>query len=204
MERGKFIVFEGTDGTGKSTNARRAAEYLEGQGVPCLLTCEPTDGEIGKLLRRFLKGEIEANEKAVAALFLADRLDHITKKGGLLDALNAGTTVICDRYYLSSVAYNCPGESAEYVAELNRAALDLLSPDLTVYLDMPLEKLAERISKRDTTEIYETLEYQRKVKQRYEQGLALSRGKVLRVNSNRDRLIVQAEIRAKIKEFLEL
>ena len=146
MERGKFIVFEGTDGTGKSSHARWLAEYLQKNGVPCALTFEPTDSEIGALLRAFLKGEKQAGEKVIASLFLADRLDHITKQGGLLDTLNNGINVVCDRYFLSSVAYNCPSESPEYVIELNKAATELLTPDLTIYLDMPLEKLSERIA----------------------------------------------------------
>ena len=204
MERGKFIVFEGTDGTGKSANARVLYEYLTGKGIPCVLTFEPTDGDIGKLLREYLKGEKKGDEKAIAALFLADRLDHITKPNGLLETINKGTTVICDRYFLSSVAYNCPSEKAEYVVNMNKAATDLLSPDLTIYLDMPLEKLGERISKRGAVDIYENLEYQRKVKQRYDEGIRYLASPLVIVNSDRAKSDVASDIRRAVKKHLGL
>jgi len=203
MEKGKFIVFEGTDGTGKSSHAKRLAEYLTNKGIKCVCTFEPTDGEIGKLLRSYLKGEKTADERTIAALFLADRMDHITKPDGLLDTLAKGVTVISDRYYLSSVAYNCPKESADYVIELNKIATDLLKPDLTVYLDMPIEKLGERIQNRGGVDIYETLDYQRKVKERYEEGLKTC-GKVVRINSDRDKFAVAKDIKTAVAQELKI
>ena len=203
MERGKFIVFEGTDGTGKSSHAKWLYEYLQKNGVPSILTFEPTDGEIGTLLRSYLKGKKKASEKTIAALFLADRLDHISKDGGLLETLNKGINVICDRYYLSSVAYNCPSEEPEYVLKLNQAATELLKPDLTIYLDMPLEKLSERIAKRNNVDIYETAEYQRKVKERYEEGLKTLTS-VVRIDSNRAKYDVSKDVENAVGKLLKI
>ena len=106
-DKGKFIVFEGTDGSGKSTQMKLLAKYLKGKGIECLLTHEPTDSPFGGVLRACLTGRIETDERAIAALFAADRLDHITNPGiGIQQHLDAGITVLCDRYYFSTHAYN--------------------------------------------------------------------------------------------------
>ena len=105
--RGKFIVFEGTDGSGKSTQMKMAGKFLQGRGISCILTHEPTDSPFGALLRSCLTGRIDTDERAIAALFAADRLDHISNRvNGIVKHLEEGTTVLCDRFYLSSFAYN--------------------------------------------------------------------------------------------------
>ena len=75
--KGKFIVFEGTDGSGKSTQMKMLFKYLAGRGVSCFCTREPTDSPFGALLRSCLTGRVEADEHTIAAMFAADRLDHI-------------------------------------------------------------------------------------------------------------------------------
>ena len=172
MEKGKFIVLEGTDGSGKSTHAKLLAAALEQRGIPTLHTFEPTDRPVGQLIRRYLKGDISTCERTIAGLFLSDRLDHITHPEGMLAQLERGVTVICDRYYYSSIAYNCGSESPEWVTQLNMAAKELLAPDLVIYLDLSPEAMEQRLQHRDYKEIYETVEYQRKVRARYLEALA--------------------------------
>ena len=90
------------------------------------------------MLRACLTGRIETDERAIAALFAADRLDHITNPvNGIQKHLDAGITVLCDRYYFSSLAYNGGLVSAEWVAQLNAQAMQLLRADLTVFIDRP-------------------------------------------------------------------
>ena len=75
--KGKFIVFEGIDGSGKSSQMRLLAQYLGDRGVRVHLTCEPTQSPIGSLLRDCLTGKLDTDERTIAALFAADRLHHI-------------------------------------------------------------------------------------------------------------------------------
>ena len=168
-KRGKFIVFEGIDGSGKSTQLALLAEKMRQCGMPVATSCEPSDGEIGKLLRRVLKGEIKTNDEAIAALFLADRMDHIRREeDGLLALLEAGNTVLCDRYYFSSYAYHSVSMDMDWVIAANRIAADRLRPDLTIFLDSSVEESYARITaSREDIEIFETKERLAVTRQKY-------------------------------------
>lgn len=200
-DKGKFIVFEGTDGSGKSTQMKQLGKYLKGRGIACSLTHEPTDSPFGGILRACLTGRIDTDERAIAALFAADRLDHITNGvNGILRQLDAGITVLCDRYYFSSLAYNGGAVSAEWVAQLNAPAMALLRADLTVFLDLPPEESMKRVSRRGETERYESLENLRRVRdayfaafERYGAGENIA---VIRSEEDRDR--TQAAIRREV------
>ncbi len=166
--KGKFIVFEGTDGSGKSTQMKLLAKYLAEKGVSVYLTCEPTDSPFGAQLRACLTGRVETNEYTIAALFAADRLDHIFNTvNGIKQKLDAGVTVLCDRYYFSSLAYNGGFVPYEWVLSLNTPAMQTLKADLTVFIDLPPEEGMQRVASRGATERYETLEKQKKIRQRY-------------------------------------
>ena len=106
MSRGKFIVIEGLDGCGKSTQLRLIKEGLEQYGKRVYLTAEPTNYETGEYIRRILSESLVKDMYLQAALFLADRLEHITHpEFGIEKYLSDGYTVVCDRYYYSSFAY---------------------------------------------------------------------------------------------------
>ncbi len=166
--KGKFIVFEGTDGSGKSTQMRLLAEYLTQRGVPVTTTHEPTESPFGALLHDCMARRIETSEHAIAALFAADRLDHIENpEYGMLKQLEAGTTILCDRYYFSSLAYNGGFVPLEWVEELNRPAMQLLRPDLVIFLDVTTEESMRRVGRRVEKERYETFEKQRKIRDQY-------------------------------------
>ncbi|MBR7186003.1 MAG: dTMP kinase [Clostridia bacterium] len=168
MERGKFIVFEGTDGSGKSTQIKLLGKYLSSKGVEVYLTREPTDSPFGALLRSCLTGRVDADERAIAALFAADRLDHILNEvNGIRAMLEAGVTVLCDRYYFSSFAYNGGFVPLEWIIELNRQAMELMRPDLVIYIDLPPEEGMRRVAKRGEAERYETLERQKLIREKY-------------------------------------
>jgi dTMP kinase len=134
-----LIVFEGIDGSGKSTQARLLAEWFAAQGVPCVLTAEPSDGEIGRKFRASLTRYPPEEE---ARLFTEDRRDHL--KRVILPALAAGKTVVCDRYVYSSVAYQgARGIDPSRIIAANR---EFAPPaDVTFLIQVPLDEALRRI-----------------------------------------------------------
>lgn len=200
--RGKFIVFEGTDGSGKSTQVKYLSRYLEGNGIPCYVTREPTDSPFGGLLRSCLNGRVETDEHTIAAMFAADRLDHIfNRANGILKKLEEGTTVLCDRFYLSSFAYNGGMVDTEWVISLNEPVRKVLRPDLTIFIDLPTEEGMRRVNRRGETDRYETFERQRKIREKYFELFERFKDENVRiVRSETDKDGTQAHIRRIIKE----
>lgn len=158
--RGKFIVFEGIDGSGKSTQLKLLAERLSAFGVKCRETLEPTFGMIGAPLHDILSGKTCADPRVTAAMFAADRLDHVLNpENGILRDIENGTSVLCDRYYFSSYAYQSVDIPTSWVIEANSLVVSTLRPDCTIFIDVSPEVAMERINQnRSTTEIYENLE----------------------------------------------
>ncbi len=135
-------------------------EQLSQAGHKVYLTCEPTDGPIGSLIRTIFNHKAEADHRTIAGLFVADRLDHLLNKTtGILKKLEEGYTVITDRYYFSSYAYQGVHMPMDWVIEANSLSAGILRPDLNIYIDISPEISMTRISKgRNSTELYETLE----------------------------------------------
>jgi dTMP kinase len=140
-----FIVLEGIDGSGTTTQLALLARHLEERGRRVHATHEPSLGPVGRLLREILLGGhrlpdgAPADGLATALLFAADRRDHLCRE--IEPALAAGLDVICDRYLLSSLAYQAQEADHAWVASLAR---DLREPDLTVLLDLPVATAAAR------------------------------------------------------------
>ena len=167
--RGRFFALEGIDGSGKSTQLPLLARRLEALGRPCVQTREPTGGPMGTLLRQVLTGQVDCDSRVVAPLFVADRLDHLLRKGdGLLALVEGGSDVLCDRYYFSSYAYQSVDLPLEWVIGANRPCADLLRPDATLFLDVAPELALERIARgRDHTELFETRERLTRTREQY-------------------------------------
>jgi dTMP kinase len=141
---GKFIVIEGLDGAGTTTQAELLGERLARQG-PVWVTQEPTDRPAGLLIRRILHGDLVTDPRVLALLFAADRVDHIYRPDGILARLQRGEHVISDRYYLSSLAYQTLDASFSWVYHINSRAL---RPDLTLFLEVPVLQCLERMGGR--------------------------------------------------------
>ncbi|MBQ2614204.1 MAG: dTMP kinase [Clostridia bacterium] len=170
MKQGKFIVMEGLDGCGKSTQIQRLAETLRKRGEKVLITAEPTDFETGAYLRRILSESQEKNMYLQAALFLADRLEHITHpEFGIKRYLNEGYTVICDRYYYSSFAYQGTATDMDWVMDINLKCGEILTPDLCIFLDVNPDTCKERIDRvREKPELYEkNIDLMRQIRQNF-------------------------------------
>ncbi len=172
MEQGKFIVLEGIDGSGKSSQVGPLVERLEGLGLPCRADREPTGRPVGALIRRALTGQTPLDPRVVAALYAADRLDHlVNEENGLRSAIDRGITVVSDRYYFSSYAYHSVDVDMNWVIGANSLSADLLRPTVTVFLDVPAEEAMSRIRKnRDHVELFEQEERLRRTRELYFQA----------------------------------
>ncbi len=154
-----LIVLEGLDGAGTTTQTRRLVDHLRRRGVAVEATREPTDGPVGALVRKILAGSVTSGgspwrpgERTMALLFAADRIDHAAS---LAAARRAGRAVVCDRYALSSMAYQAldPAIDPDWVVAINRGAA---APDLTIFVDVPVTMCLERLAARgDAASIYE-------------------------------------------------
>ena len=157
----KFIVFEGIDGAGKTTQINLLREALEKRGYSCAVTAEPTDLPSGKAIRRALAKEVDSTPLQMAEMFAHDRELHNTDaQVGIEKLLKDGTTVICDRYYYSSLAYQGTVLGYDTVAALNLDNPNIRTPDICIFLDLTPEKSLQRIGARgEAVEMYENLDY---------------------------------------------
>lgn len=169
MKKNLFIAFEGIDGSGKSTQVKLLTDSLKKSGHKVYSTCEPTDSPIGSVIRNIFKHRIEADHRVIAGLFVADRLDHLLNKtNGILKKLEEGYTVITDRYYFSSYAYQGVHMPLDWVIEANSLSADLLRPDLNIYIDVSPDISMKRLTNgRSSIELYETKENLRNVREKY-------------------------------------
>ncbi len=169
MKKNLFIALEGIDGSGKSTQVKMLAETLSNNGHKVYTTFEPTKSDMGVMIRNIFSGKTEADQGTIAALFLADRFNHILNKtDGLLKKIEEGYTVITDRYYFSSYAYHSVHMPMNWVIDMNKPCAELLRPDITVYIDiLPEVSMNRIIQNRENTELYETLENLTAVRNKY-------------------------------------
>ena len=166
----KFIVFEGIDGAGKTTQIKDLAAHLEGLGISCHVTAEPTEYPSGKKIREALSGRLAVTPLEMAEMFALDRAIHNTHEGDGIEAtLASGVSVISDRYYYSSLAYQGAALGYETVARLNLDNESIRRPDICIFLDLTPEKSLERIGARADvpTEIYENREYLEKTRKAF-------------------------------------
>jgi len=143
--RGRFVVLEGNDGCGKSTQAGRLVRRLEAAGLAVVATFEPGATPLGRTLRELLlDGEFAVAPRTEALLMAADRAQHVSQV--IEPALARGAWVVSDRFVGSSLAYQggARGLGVDAVAALNRFATAELEPDLVVYLTAPLDVLRAR------------------------------------------------------------
>lgn len=170
LKKGKFIVIEGVDGSGKTTQIERLQAKFKKNGWKFHDTAEPTDGPIGSLVRNILNKRIVADERTIAALYLADRLDHIQNEtNGMLKHLNEGTHVIASRYYFSSFAYQATDNvSLDWLVDAHQLVRELLKPDLNIFIDISPEESMRRLTAgRSFLDLFETEEKITAVRQGY-------------------------------------
>lgn len=184
-----FVVLEGIDGCGKSTVARMVAKRL---GKRAVLTSEPTDSWIGRAVRRGDRAEVSPYTDAL--LFMADRAQHTL---AIKDLLKKGKTVVSDRYYHSTVAYQAANLRREFKGDAFKWLLEAnlrisIKPDLTVLLAIPPELGLERISSRASYSRFERLRFLKEVHKNYLRLARLDRS-IINVDGSQslDRVVEQ-------------
>lgn len=155
---GTFIVVEGADGAGTTTQSKKLAEELD-----AYWTYEPSGSKVGEKVDELISSD-DYSPEAVALAFASDRMVHLEEE--IIPRLKNGETVVCDRYYHSSFAYQpAMGLEEAWVKSLNRSAL---TPDLTLILDVSAEEGMERVNGRGLDgNIFEQLDFQEEVVVRY-------------------------------------
>ncbi|MDP4264498.1 MAG: dTMP kinase [Bacteroidota bacterium] len=205
MKKNLFIAFEGIDGSGKSTQVKLLRDRLKKEGHKVYATFEPTDSPIGSIIKNIFKHRIEADHRTIAALFAADRLDHLLNKtNGILKKFEEGYTVITDRYYFSSYAYHSVHMSMDWVIEANSLSADLLRPDLNIYIDISPEISMKRLNNgRSSTELYETTENLYSVRKKYLEAFEKlkEKEKVSIIDGDQNAELISANI---WKEFVKI
>jgi dTMP kinase len=167
-----FVVLEGLDGSGTTTQLHLAEEKLAGSGIPHLCTGEPTQGPVGRLIRQILKKQFQVQPDTVALLFAADRTEHLHQENhGILDHLERGELVICDRYLFSSLAYQSLACDPEFVFSLNRR---FPLPRHLVFLDTPVALSQKRLADRGPggPELYDPADIQEDILAGYERAFS--------------------------------
>lgn len=155
---GTFIVIEGADGAGTTTQSKKIADQMD-----AYWTCEPTDNSIGEKVDEMISSD-EHSPESIALGFAADRMVHLEEE--VIPHLEKGETVICDRYYHSSLIYQSVlGANYKWVKKLNQEAL---KPDLTFIMDISAEEGMSRVENRGKDgNIFEELDFQQKVVLKY-------------------------------------
>jgi len=198
-DRPAFVVVEGLDGAGTTTQTRLLVEQLIADGHPAVRTREPSDGPIGMLIRQMLgrrvvspdgEGGFEAVDRDVLALlFAADRLDHLDTE--VAPALEDGRIVVSDRYYHSSFAYQAETDEqrgtldTDWVRRLNERALE---PEVTLFLEASPDVCLDRLRRRGQRDIYENREELEALHRRYQavvDELVADGERVMRVDAER-------------------
>jgi len=160
MRSGGLIAIEGIDGSGTTTHSRILYERISRAGARAVLTHEPTDGPIGRIIREALSGRLKVEHDVLALLFAADRLSHVHEISNLVK----NCFVITDRYLLSSIAYQGLFLPEDWIRSINsRAPL----PDLTILLDVDAETAINRIKDRGRREIFEEREKLERIRERF-------------------------------------
>jgi dTMP kinase len=196
VRRGVFIVFEGIDGSGKSTHIKALTAELKGKGYSVLQTFEPSKNRIGNFIRRYAeKNDFRLTPETEALLFAADRFQHVNTI--IEPALKRGRVVISDRYIYSSLAYQgAGGLDIDWIREMNRFAP---KPDIAILLDILPEFSLKRVNRRKT--VFEVSDFLRKVRDIY---LKLVETKeLIRIDADKPKKEVQKEIFSLVFKYIE-
>lgn len=163
MKNGRFIVFDGPDGSGTTRQSAIFADRLRKEGKSVVLTAEPTESPIGQEIRAMLHRDTMPSPDAVQLLFCADRANHVQTV--IEPALRKGKIIVCDRYSLSTIVYGAAqGIDRAWLTEINSK---FPKPDLTFITLPPFDVCMDRINRRQVKDQFEMENFQRRVYEEY-------------------------------------
>jgi len=205
MPKGRFIVFEGLDGSGKTTQIKLLEKRLTDMGRRVFLTAEPTVSLSGGMLRDALSGVTKKTPSEMAAMFVLDRIFHnVNPVSGINKMLEYGYDVICDRYYYSSLAYQGSETDFGWVRDMNLNCPDIRRPDLCIFIDLDPAVCVERIAAgRTTTEIYEKREILETFRRKYLEIFEDTGDRVAVVDGNGNAEEVAERVASAVSELFE-
>lgn len=184
-----FIVFEGLDGSGSTTQAKLLVENLKSKNIRAIHTCEPTENTIGKLIRGALQKKWQTSPEALQLLFTADRADHLFAE--VEPEIEKGNIVVSDRYFWSTIAYGALACDQDWLAEMNQI---FRKPDFTFLLKVPAKVCVERIQQRgQDIELFEEEQKLEKVWQVFEK-LAAKEENVMILNGEKSMKEIAEEV----------
>ena len=204
-ERGRFIVFEGLDGAGTSTQVYKLRDFLLSKRINVEVSKEPTNGPIGSVIRLAIEGRVSLDPIALALAFAADRADHLFNSyNGIVSTLNEGTWIISDRYVLSSLAYQgIEINDIQWLIDINRF---IITPDLTVFVDTPVTVCAERIGNRSSHfELFHSTDKLEKVATNFAKVTSFEKlvGRMIVVDGSEDAERVFSSVLRPLEELIE-
>lgn len=205
---GKFIVFEGIDGSGTTTQTELLNSFLLDNNISSVTTCEPSSGPIGNMIREGFKKRVsfvnddKLFDEQMAYLFAADRHDHLYNEvDGIYKLNKKGITTISSRYFFSSLVYHVSNDDEyDFVKKLNEK---FPLPDLTIYIDNPVEVSLKRISLRAHRDTYENKEKLEKVKLNYKRVFEEYTENLLIVDGSKSIKEIHDEIKKRVLRLYE-
>lgn len=204
MQKPLFVVFEGLDGAGTTTQLNILSDWLKNINIPCETTKEPTNGPIGAIIRQVIDKRTEMDATALALAFASDRLDHLKNPAnGIEHSLDEGAWVLCDRYLFSSLAYQtAAGIDTDWLIDINKHAR---TPDVTIFIDTDPGVCVDRINRRSThDELYHDENHLRQTLRVYRRIVASQKltGKLIAIDGNQKPDTVFDQIRSSLMEWV--
>ncbi len=205
---GKFIVFEGIDGSGTTTQTELLNSFLLDNNISSVTTCEPSSGPVGNMIREGFKKRVsfvqddKLFDEQMAYLFAADRHDHLYNEvDGIYKLNKKGITTISSRYFFSSLVYHVSNDDEyNFVKKLNEK---FPLPDLTIYIDNPVEVSLKRIALRAHRDTYENKEKLEKVKLNYKKVFEEYTENLLIVDGSKSIKEIHDEIKKRVLKLYE-
>lgn len=210
MDKGLFIVFEGGEGTGKTTAIEKIYEWLKENNIECIMTREPGGIKISEQIREVIlnKEHTTMDGRTEALLYAAARRQHLVEK--VMPALKEGKIVLCDRFVHSSLAYQgfARGLGIDEVYKINEFAISGHMPSLVIFFDLEPEIGLERINSNSNREVnrldLEKIDFHHKVREGYKKAIAQYGDNNVTIDASKSKEEVENDIKQIIKSYIKI